>query len=72
MKGFFLQKTRSPSDLDCGLISKKSEVVFAKYTERACGARVDFRKTEGLFCKKTVVRPIWAVRVPDRTAAKSG
>jgi hypothetical protein len=40
-KGFFT-KTRSPSDLDCEFISEKPEVVFTKYTERACEARVDF------------------------------
>jgi hypothetical protein len=34
------------------LILKKSEVVFVKYTERACGARVDFQKIEGLFLQK--------------------
>jgi hypothetical protein len=48
-------------------------VVFTKYTERACEARVDFWKIEGFFCKKkTMVRPICAVSAPDRTAAESG
>ena len=55
-----------------GSIFGKGKGFFAKNPEGIrSGLRVDFRKVEGFFQKMTAARPIWAVRVADRTATKS-
>jgi hypothetical protein len=50
------------------LIWKKFWVFSQKYLREEAELRVDFVKYQGLFCKMTKARPVWAVHAPDPTA----